>query len=53
MRRPRKPKGKEEFCWAWKKGEKARGVAFQRAKNLEAAERCRCHKAAQAETGRC
>ena len=54
MRRPRlKPKGKEHFCWAWRKDEKARGVAFQRAKNLEAAERCRCHKAAQAETGRC
>ena len=30
-----------------------RGVAFQRAKDLEAAERCRCHKLAQAETGRC
>ena len=33
-RRPvRKPKGKEGFCWAWKNGHKARGVAAQKRKD--------------------
>ena len=53
-RRPvRKPKGKEGFCWAWKKGHKARGVAAQKRKDWAAAETHRCHRPGGDESGRC
>ena len=53
-RRPlKKPKGKEGFCWAWKKGQKARGEKLEKAKWHEAAEELRCHRLPDPATGRC
>ena len=52
-KRIRKPQGKEAFCWAWKKGHKARGVAAQKRKDWAAAEAHRCHRPAQGASGRC
>ena len=52
-RKPRKPKGKEAFCWAWKKGHKARGVAAEKRKAWAEAETHRCHRPAQGESRRC
>ena len=53
-RRPlKKPKGKEGFCWAWKKDHRARGVAAEKRKDWEAAEKHRCHRQPQGETRRC
>ena len=53
-RRPlRKPKGKEGFCWAWKKGHKARGLAAEQARDRAKAKTHRCHKKPDTDTGRC
>ena len=53
-RRPvRKPKGKEGFCWAWKKGHKERGVAAEKRRDREASETHRCHRKPEGETARC
>ena len=49
----KKTKGKEGFCWAWKKDHKARGVAAEKRKDWEAAETHRCHRQPQGETRRC
>ncbi len=52
-RKLKKPKGKEGFCWAWKKGHKERGVAAEKRRDREAAETHRCHRKPEGETARC
>ena len=53
-RRPlKKPKGKEGFCWAWKNGQKARGLVDENRGDREAAETHRCHRKPDTDTGRC
>ena len=52
-RKAQKPKGKERWCWAWKKREKSRGEAAEAAGDLEAAERHRCHGRPRPAIGRC
>ena len=52
-RLPKKPKGKEGLCWAWKKGHKARGIALEKSGKRAEAAAHRCHRLAGAESGRC
>ena len=53
-RRPvSKPKGKGGYCWAWKKGHKARGLAAERAGDREKAETHRCHRRPEGDAERC
>ena len=48
-----KPKGKGGYCWAWKKGHKARGLAAERAGDREKAETHRCHRRPEGDAERC
>ena len=53
-RRPvKKPKGKEGFCWVWKKGHKKRGLAAEKAGDRAAAETHRCHRKPEVGADRC
>ena len=52
-RRPqRKPKGKEQFCWSWRRGKKALGLRLEAQGDLAGAAACHCQKPA-GENGRC
>ena len=52
-RRPqRKPKGKEQFCWSWRRGKKALGLRLEAQGDLAGAAACHCHNPA-GDNGRC
>ena len=52
-KKKRKPRGYDGLCWAWRAHKKALGQRLEAAGDQAGADACRCHRRANAQTGRC